>query len=104
MPKSEVPVQRLVGLQMDRRSMLLTTGIGMLAADAAIPVQEAAPSQYYGAPPTAPSAGGGGPFIFSDEFDGPAGSAPDPGKWTVQSWQDDVFPPGAGICGDDRRK
>jgi hypothetical protein len=88
---------------MDRRSMLLTTGIGMLAAAAAIPVQEAAAYPYYGAPPKAPSASGGGPFIFSDEFDGPAGSVPDPGKWTVQSWQDDVFPPVAGIYRDDRR-
>ncbi|MGB8790038.1 MAG: glycoside hydrolase family 16 protein [Mycobacterium sp.] len=53
--------------------------------------------------PEAPSAGGGGPYIFQDEFDGPAGSGPDPGKWTVQTWQDDVFPPVDGIYRDDRR-
>ncbi len=45
----------------------------------------------------------GGPYIFQDEFDGPAGSAPDPGKWTIQTWQDDVFPPVEGIYRDDRR-
>jgi len=32
-------------------------------------------------PPAAPN-GQSGPYIFQDEFDGPAGSAPDPSKWT----------------------
>ena len=53
----------------------------MLAAAAAIPVPEA---RAYPSPPDAPAAAGG-PYIFQDEFDGPAGSGPDPGKWTVQS-------------------
>ncbi|EUA53582.1 glycosyl hydrolases family protein 16 [Mycobacterium intracellulare 1956] len=48
-------------------------------------------------------AAGGGPYIFADEFDGPAGSPPDPGKWTIQTWQDDVFPPVEGIYRDDRQ-
>ncbi|AKN15414.1 glycosyl hydrolases family protein 16 [Mycobacterium haemophilum DSM 44634] len=87
---------------MDRRSMLLTTGIGMLAAAAAaaVGVPEA---EAYPAPPAAPAATAGGPYIFSDEFDGPAGAGPDPAKWTVQTWQDDVFPPVAGLYRDDRR-
>jgi Glycosyl hydrolases family 16 len=84
---------------MDRRSMLLTTGLGMLAAAAAIPVPEA---QAQPTPPKAPSAGGSGPYIFQDEFDGPAGSGPDPGKWTIQTWQDDVFPPVDGIYTNNR--
>src|ERR1700757_3244633 len=88
---------------MDRRSMLLTTGMGMLAAAAAIRVPEAQADPKHPAPPPAPSAGGAGPYIFQDEFDGPAGSGPDPGKWTVQTWQDDVFPPVEGIYRDDRR-
>jgi beta-glucanase (GH16 family) len=74
------------------------TGMGMLAA-AAARVPEA---QAYPSPPAAPAAGGGG-FIFQDEFDGPVNAAPDPGKWTVQSWQDDVFPPVEGIYRDDRK-
>ncbi|MCV6964981.1 1,3-beta-glucanase [Mycobacterium intermedium] len=85
---------------MDRRSMLLTTGLGMLAAAAAIRVPEA---QAHPSPPQAPSAGPSGPYLFHDEFDGPAGSGPDPSKWTVQTWQDDVFPPVDGIYRDDRR-
>ncbi|MGO9152795.1 glycoside hydrolase family 16 protein [Mycobacterium sp.] len=84
---------------MDRRSMLTMAGMGMLAA--AIRVPEAHANPTHPAPPDAPSAGG--PYIFQDEFDGPAGSAPDPGKWTIQTWQDDVFPPVAGIYRDDRR-
>jgi glycosyl hydrolase family 16 len=85
---------------MDRRSMLAMTGMGMLAAAVSIPDAHANPT--HPAPPAAPSAGAGG-YIFQDEFDGPAGSAPDPGKWTVQSWQDDVFPPVVGIYRNDRR-
>src|SRR5450631_751455 len=86
---------------MDRRSMLLSTGIGMLAAAAAIRVPEA---RAHPSPPAAPSAGGaGGNYIFQDEFDGPAGSGPDPAKWTPQTWQDDVFPPVDGIYRDDRQ-
>jgi hypothetical protein len=83
---------------MDRRSMLLMSGIGMLGAAMRLPGAWAAP-QAPGVPPSAV----GGPFIFQDEFDGPAGSGPDPAKWTVQTWQDDVFPPVAGIYRDDRR-
>jgi hypothetical protein len=83
---------------MDRRSMLMMTGMGMLAAAVRVPEARAYPS-----PPAAPPAAAGGPYIFQDEFDGPAGSGPDPAKWTVQTWQDDVFPPVEGIYRDDRR-
>ena len=92
--------------------MLLTTGIGMLAAAAAgaIGVPEAvaypSPPETPGdrvQPPAAPPSASGGPYIFQDEFDGPAGSGPDPGKWTVQTWQDDVYPPVEGVYRDDRR-
>ncbi len=78
--------------------MLLMTGVGMLGAAMRIPEAWASPSA-----PEAPASVGAGPYIFQDEFDGPAGSGPDPAKWTVQTWQDDVYPPVAGIYRDDRR-
>jgi beta-glucanase (GH16 family) len=82
---------------MNRRNMLLTTGMGMLAAAAAVNVPEAGANPTHAAPPAAPTAGPAGPYIFQDEFDGPAGQGPDLSKWTVQTWQDDVFPPVDGI-------
>ena len=72
--------------------MMLMAGMGLLAA--AVPLPKAA-----AAPPDAAT----GAYIFQDEFDGPTGARPDPAKWTVQSWQDDVFPPVDGIYRDDRR-
>ncbi|MBV8290638.1 MAG: 1,3-beta-glucanase, partial [Mycobacterium sp.] len=81
---------------MNRRNMLLTTGMGMLAAAAAVGVPEARANPTHAAPPAAPAAGQAGPYLFQDEFDGPAGQGPDPGKWTIQTWQDDVWPPVAG--------
>ena len=53
-------------------------------------------------PPAAPPDAAGA-YIFQDEFDGPNGAGPNPANWTVQSWQDDVFPPVVGIYRDDRR-
>ena len=77
--------------------MLLTTGMGMLAAAAAVGVPEADAKPNHAAPPAAPAAGASGPYIFQDEFDGPAGQGPDLAKWTPQTWQDDVYPPVDGI-------
>jgi hypothetical protein len=91
---------------MDRRSMMLMTGIGVLAAAIRVPEARAYPSQPDGRmpPPSAPPpAAASGTYIFQDEFDGPAGSGPDPAKWTVQNWADDVWPPVSGQYRDDRR-
>ena len=87
---------------MDRRSMLMMTGIAAVAA--AIPLPEARADFSPGRvpPPSAPSESGVS-YIFQDEFDGPAGSRPDPAKWTVQNWDDDVFPQPLGHYRDDRR-
>ena len=71
--------------------MLLMTGIGALAAAAQLPAAQASPR-----PPAAP-AGAPGAYIFADDFDGPAGQGPDPANWTVQDWQDDVWPPVLGL-------
>jgi hypothetical protein len=57
--------------------------------------------------PTAPPPGG---YLFQDEFDGKAGSAPDPSKWEVaterESMEDPTFwelPENVGQYRDDRR-
>ncbi len=70
--------------------MMLTTGIGLLAA--ALPVPEARAQPPRGPLPAAPS-GQAGTYIFQDEFDGPAGSAPDPSKWTVAQAREQIKDP-----------
>lgn len=56
---------------MDRRQMLLLAGFGALSS--------ALPAAPAGAAPGRSS----GAYVFHDEFDGPAGSAPDRSKWVV---------------------
>ena len=55
--------------------MLMMTGMGALAA--ALPLPEA------GADPVPPPNVQTPTYLFHDEFDGPAGSAPDPARWTA---------------------
>ncbi len=82
--------------------MMMMAGLGFLAAT--MPVSPAHASPLDRAPrPAQPPAREPGAYIFADEFDGPAGSPPDPSKWVVQTWQDDVYPPVEGIYRDDRR-
>ena len=68
--------RRLLMPEVDRRSMMLMTGVGVVAAALPVPQAGASPSR-----PAAPS--GQVAYIFQDEFDGPAGSAPDGAKWHV---------------------
>ena len=92
------------------------TGIGLLGA-AAIPFPEAraypprpdAPADRVPTP-SAPPGGQTGSYLFHDEFDGPAGSAPDPSKWEPayerESMEDPTFwelPENVGQYRDDRR-
>jgi beta-glucanase (GH16 family) len=71
--------------EMNRRNVMLTFGIGALAAASPTPKASAYPSRPL-PPPTAPVPGAQtGGYLFHDEFDGPAGSAPDPSKWAVSS-------------------
>jgi glycosyl hydrolase family 16 len=93
----------LVVPEMDRRSMMLMTGIAAVAVAIPLPEARALPSRPAPLPTEPPPDAVGGPYIFQDEFDGPAGSGPDPAKWTVQNWAEDVFPPIQGIYRDDRR-
>lgn len=66
---------------MNRRKLMLMMGFGAVAATAPLPAAGARP-----AAPKAPAGNtSGGGYLFHDEFDGPAGSAPDPGKWTVSN-------------------
>jgi hypothetical protein len=78
--------------------MMLMSGLGLLAATIPLPNAMAGPSPHPDAPP-----GGAPAYLFQDDFDGPAGSAPNPGNWTIQNWQDDVWPPVESQYRDDRR-
>ena len=87
--------------QMDRRTMMLMTGFGVLVAAAPVPQARANPR-----PPAAPQGG----YIFQDEFDGPAGSAPDGAKWAVARAREVIkdpthweLPENIGQYRDDRR-
>jgi beta-glucanase (GH16 family) len=71
---------------MNRRSVMLMMGIGAAAAATPLPTARARPPAGPGSPPAAPPGGATAPsFLFHDEFDGPAGSAPDPSKWAVSN-------------------
>jgi hypothetical protein len=70
--------------EMNRRNMMLMSGMGMLATAMPVPQARAYPLRP-DAPadrvplPTAPQPSGQTTtYLFHDEFDGPAGSAPDP--------------------------
>jgi hypothetical protein len=94
--------------------MMLTMGIGVLATAIWVPDAGAYPS-----PPAAPPDRGPSPaapgvapvtYLFQDEFDGPAGSAPNPSKWVVararEQMKDPTFwerPENVGQYRDDRR-
>jgi beta-glucanase (GH16 family) len=89
--------------------MMLMAGMGVLAAAIPVPEARAYPSvpDAPAAPvplPAAPPADAAAPsYIFEDEFDGPAGAAPDYSKWTVFNWDENVTPPIVGHWRDDRR-
>ncbi|HZQ33190.1 MAG TPA: glycoside hydrolase family 16 protein [Mycobacterium sp.] len=81
--------------ELNRRRLMLMAGFGALAATIRLPEAGAAPA---------------GNYLFHDEFDGPAGSAPDPSKWTVakarEPMQDPTYwelPEHVGQYRDDRR-
>ena len=94
--------------EINRRNIMLTMGLGALAA--AVPLPEARLTRHHRTHrwirchrrprrPARPA----GTYIFQDEFDGPAGQGPDLSKWTIQTWQDDVYPPVDGIYRDPKR-
>ena len=97
---------------MNRRHAMSLVGIAALAAAMPVPPAGATPTtpnlpMDRVPPPAAPP---GGNYIFQDEFDGPAGSAPDPSKWEValarETMEDPTFwelPENVGQYRDDRR-
>lgn len=96
---------------MNRRSVMWMAGVSALTAALPAPSAEASPQRPQSptdrvAPPAAPPGG----FIFQDDFDGPAGSAPDRSKWEIaterESMEDPTFwelPENVGQYRDDRR-
>jgi len=92
---------------MNRRNLLMMTGAAALAAAVPSPQAGAEPlppgqPENPGAPP--PDANPGPvDYILVDDFDGPAGAAPDLSKWTVVGWNEPVNPPILGLFRDDRR-
>lgn len=90
--------------------MLAAAGMGLLAG--AFPLAQARANPLgRDAPPAAPPGDtAAGDYLFHDEFDGPAGSAPDPSKWVVararESMKDPTFwerPENVGQYRDDRQ-
>ncbi|MCV7443018.1 1,3-beta-glucanase [Mycobacterium paraense] len=81
--------------EIDRRRMMLTAGIGVLAAALPLPNAQASPRRPGSpeAPPPAAPSGQAGSYIFQDEFDGPAGSAPDGSKWAVAKARETIKDP-----------
>lgn len=73
---------------MNRRNVMLMMGMGAAAAASPLPTARAHPP-----PPAAPPDAATGGVLFFDEFDGPAGSAPDPSKWTVSNYRTPIKNP-----------
>src|SRR5690349_15854320 len=70
--------------EMDRRRMMFTMGLGMAAVALPAGVANAQPvGETPPAPgaPIPPAADVGPAFVFSDEFNGAAGSPPNPASW-----------------------
>ena len=72
-----VPAYSATVPEMNRRGAMLMMGLGMAAV--ATPIRSA-----HAQPPTAET---GPQMLWQDEFNGPAGSPPDPAKWfIVPAW------------------
>ena len=81
---------------MDRRNLLFMSGFGLLAAALPAPAAWADPAPPVGpVPPGSPQPTSAAPqtYLFRDEFDGPAGSAPDPSKWMVAQARETIRNP-----------
>lgn len=92
---------------MNRRNMMVMTGLAAMTAAVSAPQVSAEPPapgqpENPGAPP--PDANPAPvDYIFVDDFDGPAGAPPDLSRWTIVGWNEPVNPPILGLFRDDRR-
>lgn len=81
---------------MNRRNMMLLSGMGALGVGMlAAPGAQARPDrpQAPAAPLPAEPAGAAPGLLFSDEFDGPAGSRPDAGMWNIATARERIKNP-----------
>src|SRR3954466_9503952 len=86
---SGIPFYGLPVPDIDRRSLMLMAGFGAFAAPLPMPVAGATPPR-----PQAPPQNTATPaYLFHDEFDGPAGSAPDPAKWRIAQARETIKNP-----------
>jgi beta-glucanase (GH16 family) len=84
-------MDRLVVQRMKRRSVMLMLGIGAVAAATPLPKARAHPSRPIA--PAAPAPGAStGSYLFHDEFDGPAGSAPS-ANWRISNYRTPIKNP-----------
>lgn len=76
--------------EIDRRSLIKMTGIGLLAA--AVPIPAARAEKYGGGELTGAllNAEPRGRPLFADDFDGPAGALPDCVKWATEPGRDQI--------------
>jgi beta-glucanase (GH16 family) len=85
--------------EVNRRNVMLMMGVGAVAAVTPLPNARAypwppnAPTGPLPAPTAPPGSAATGSFLFADEFDGPAGSAPNPSKWTVSNYRTPIKNP-----------
>ena len=73
--------------------MMLMAGFGALTVSLPFPEARANPLPTVPAPAAPPSTTPAPAFIFQDEFDGPAGSGPDPSKWIVAQARETIKNP-----------
>jgi len=81
--------------ELDRRSMMLVSGLGLLIA--AVPLPSA--RRFRHRTPTHRRRR----LPLPGRIRWTGGFGPEPGNWTVQNWQDDVWPPIASQYRDDRQ-
>lgn len=85
---------------MDRRSLMVMAGLGVAAVAIPTPTAGAVPEAPEPPVPPQPGSPAVGPApdaalsqVFGDEFNGPAGSAPDPARWSIAQRRETIKNP-----------